>query len=50
MQRFRLTLTSQVWKLRRRFEGGQRLEHFQEDVLRQVFRLVVPADELVRRR
>jgi hypothetical protein len=29
-------------------EGGQRSEHFQEDVLRQVFRLVVPADELVR--
>jgi hypothetical protein len=42
MQRLRLTLISQVWKLARK-----RLEDLEEDVLRQVFRLIVLADELV---
>ena len=48
MQRFRLTLISQVWKLARRSKVCERPEHLQEDVLREILGLLVRADELVR--
>ena len=47
MQRLRLMLTIQVWKFARRSNVAQRLEDLQEDVLGEIFRLVVLADELV---
>jgi hypothetical protein len=37
-----------VWKFARRSKVLQRLEDLQEDVLREIFGLVVLADELVR--
>ena len=40
-------LMIQVWKLARRSNVLERLEDLQEDVLRQIFGLVVLADELV---
>ena len=40
-------LMIQVWKFARRSKVAQRLEDLEEDVLRQVFGLVVLADELV---
>ena len=40
-------LISQVWKFARRSNVCERLEDLEEDVLREVFGLVVPADELV---
>ena len=40
-------LMIQVWKFARRSKRLQRLEDLQEDVLRQIFGLVVLADELV---
>ena len=48
MQRFRLTLTSHVWKLARRSNVSSDSKQLHEDVLREVFGLVVAAHELVR--